>query len=89
MKQAKHEVPKFESLSPEDQALWSPEVDELINNYSSSLDLTAPLWDKLDRGLLTAAEENRLAMHMKPMKVRPGLQSSHSLLAPSIIVICS
>lgn len=82
MKQAKHEVPKFESLSPEDQALWSPEVDELITHYSSSLDLTAPLWDKLDRGLLTAVEENRLAMHMKPMKVRLSLQSSNFLLTP-------
>jgi len=81
MKQSKHEVPKFESLSPEDQALWSPEVDDLINNYSSSLDLTAPLWDKLDRGLLTAAEENRLAMHMKPMK---KLEKLHSTLTKQL-----
>jgi len=56
-------------LSPEDQDLWSQEVDDLVNGYSFSLDLTAPLWDHLDRGLLTAAEENRLAIHMKPMKV--------------------
>lgn len=57
------------SMNPEDQDLWSQEIDDLINAYSTSLDLTAPLWDNLDRGLLTAAEENRLAMHMKPMKV--------------------
>jgi hypothetical protein len=59
-----------ETLSPEDQHLWSPESEELINTYSTSLDLTAPLWDHLDHGLLSAAEENRLAMHMKPTKVR-------------------
>lgn len=58
-----------ETLSPEDRELWSEEIEDLINKYSSSLDLTAPLWDHLDRGLLSAAEENRLAIYMKPMKV--------------------
>ncbi|KAG0602168.1 hypothetical protein M758_11G164300 [Ceratodon purpureus] len=57
-----------QTLSLEDQQLWSQETEDLINKYSTSLDLTAPLWDHLDRGLLSAAEENRLAIHMKPMK---------------------
>lgn len=61
-------VTRSETLSPEDRHLWSPESEELINTYSTSLDLTAPLWDHLDHGLLSAAEENRLAMHMKPTK---------------------
>ena len=79
MKQSKHDLgmnhwPSSitvhpETLSPEDQLLWSQEAEDLINKYSSSLDLTAPLWDHLDRGLLSAAEENRLAVCMKPMKV--------------------
>lgn len=62
------------SLRPEDRDLWSQEVDDLINEYSTSLDLAAPLWDNLERGLLTAYEENRLAMHMKPMKKLEKLQ---------------
>lgn len=64
------------SLLPEDRDLWSQEVDDLINDYSTSLDLAAPLWDNLDRGLLTAHEENRLAMHMKPMKKLEKLQKT-------------
>lgn len=58
-----------ENLRPEDEELWSQEAEDLINRYSISLDLAAPLWDKLDRGLLSAAEECSLAMRMKPMKV--------------------
>ncbi len=60
-----------ENLRPEDEELWSQEAEDLINRYSISLDLAAPLWDKLDRGLLSAAEECSLAMRMKPMKVSP------------------
>ncbi|XP_024360985.1 RNA polymerase sigma factor sigE, chloroplastic/mitochondrial isoform X2 [Physcomitrium patens] len=56
------------NMDPEDQLLWSQEAEELINKYTTSMDLAAPLWDKLDRGLLTAVEENRLAVFMKPMK---------------------
>ena len=63
-----------ENLRPEDEELWSQEAEDLINRYSISLDLAAPLWDKVDRGLLSAAEECSLAMRMKPMKVSPRCQ---------------
>lgn len=62
------------NMDPEDQLLWSQEAEELINKYTTSMDLAAPLWDKLDRGLLTAVEENRLAVFMKPMKKLEKLQ---------------
>lgn len=62
----------FENLSPEDQNLWSREAEELISKYNTSLDLTAPMWEKLDRGLLKADEECALAYRMKPMKVGLG-----------------